>query len=361
MEPSEGNTKLFGTWIKQWKDILSQISNSIKLLGLIVLVLSTLITFVFLSTPVRDRNFAIYLYVLLGLLLIVIIGIFIDRQNERKAKKSNDGTLVLTKDNELEIQKKAVTTDQVTNQNFIDSAAGFKIYQSEKIGWQKPKRLSYKELLLKLGFVKNIQEVENMLKVARISNPLSSLFATSENIMFQYGDDIEIKFKDDSTLQKIEDYLDNLKKYLLETENKTMTADEIQAERKEQFSGGSPSTCFIFPVNLNVMVLQKKHFISKATKLNLPNLLMSIISNTGESIDQLLSYENSIICVTQSKMLNVKVNEVVENLTIYRIYKLIDAKEKIFLLQTQWCPESDSAIEVWEELKKMQDSFTIID
>jgi len=59
-------------------------------------------------------------------------------------------------------------------------------------------------------------------------------------------------------------------------------------------------------------------------------------------------------------MLNVKVNNVKGNFSIYRSYKLIETKEKLILLQIQWSPESDSAIEIWNELRSMLDSFAIV-
>lgn len=361
MDNSEINKRVFTNWLKEWKNILPQISNSIKLLGLIVLALSTLITFVFISTPSKDRNFAIYLYVLFGLLLVVIVGIFIDRQSERKAKKSNEKTFVLNEKNELEIQKNPIEVEKISSPNFFDSGCGFKVYHPEKSEWKKPERLTYKELLIKVGLAKNNEEANQMLEIARLSNPFSNLFMSSTNIMFQFGNDIEIEFINESTTQSIEDYLNKAKKYLKETEGKELSEEEIQSQRKELFNGDGSTSKIIFPINLNICVLQKKGAENSVKKLNLPNLLMATVGVTGESIEHLSASENSIICITRIKMLNVKVNGTAENFTIYRTYKFISSKEQIFILQIQWSPESDSAIEVWNELKKMQDSFTIME
>jgi len=116
----------------------------------------------------------------------------------------------------------------------------------------------------------------------------------------------------------------------------------------------------VFQVGLTIQVLEKKFAINSFEKPTLPNILRTIITATQEPIEQLSSSENSILVITKSKLLDIKINERKGDFTLFRTYKLIDTQDKIFILQIQWTPESDSAIEVWEELSKMLHSFSAI-
>jgi len=356
---SDGNQKVLTSWFKEWGTILPAVSSWLKLLALIVLVAATFVIVAMIITPNDNPNYAVYPYMLLGLLLVVILGVFVDRQNERDSRKS-EGTLRRTNDNKLVIEEKTSKNVLEKNPNFVDSKLGFKIYYAMKDNWKKPEYLEYKELLIKLGVTTDGQDGDELINLILLTNPYGNMFVQSDNIIYQYGENLEIEFLADSTTQEIEDYLKRLENFLKDNEGQQLTEEDKQEQRQKLFLGDLGITKLYFPVSLSIQILQKELAVTSMSKPNLPNLLKSLIAITREPIEQLSSFDNSIIWITRMKMLNVKVNGIKGNFTIYRTYKLIETKDKLLLLQIQWSPESDSAIEVWNELSGMLDSFALI-
>ncbi len=356
---SKENQKLLGDWVKEWKNILPQISTWLKLLALIVLVAATFIIVAMTITPSANPYYSIYPVALLFLLLVIIIGIFIDRHYERVAETRPE--VNITENNSLKIEQKPVAANDTANiQNFSDSRIGFKAYSSTKSGWKKPQFLSYKQLMMNVGIIENDDDGNALIKAILLAHPYGEMYSKSDNVVFQYGDNIKIDFLDKSSTQAIEEYLAKVQKYLKETENQELTNDETEEVRKKLFIGDSNISKLVFQVGLTVQVLEKKFAISSVAKPTLPNIFKSVIVATQEPIEQLSASENFILVITKVKLLDVNINGHEGDLTIYRTYKLLDSDDKIFILQIQWSPESDSAIEVWDELKKMIDSFTII-
>jgi len=349
--------KILGDWLKNWKDIIPTISSWLKLLALIVLVASTFIIIAMFITPRNSTYFSIYPITLVVLLVIVIIGLFIDRHDERVYTTRPEVTR--TDNNNLKIEQMPVVNKGLSyEQNFSDTRLGFKLYSSQKPNWKKVIFLNYGELLLKVGLIEDEKEGKDLIERSLVSNAYAAMFSNSENIMFQFGENIVVEFLKESSTQAGEEYLARAKKYLKETENKDLTDEMMMQERKRLFLGNMSISKITFQVGLIVQVLEKKLAITSIEKPTLPNILKSCIT---ESIEQLSSFENSLIALTKSKLLHVKVSGATGDFTIFRMYKLIDTKERIFLLQGQWSPESDSAIEVWDELKKMLDSFSVDD
>lgn len=356
---NEGNQKVLTSWFQEWSKILPAISTWLILLGLIVLVAATFIIIAMLITPKDDRNFAIYPYALLGLLLIIIIGVFFDRKNERDTKK-REGTLDITNENKVIITEKTSKNVLEKDQNFTDSRLGFKMYYPNQENWQKPQYLEYKNFIIKLGLISNDTQGDEFINTIKSNHPYGNMVVKSDNIIFQYGEDLEIEFLTDSTTQEIEDYLKRLGNYLKDKGNELPTEEDKQDLRQKLFLGNLGIDKLNFSISLTIQIMLKSLSIDSMAKPNLPNLLKALIASTQEPIDQLSTFNDSIIWITRTKMLNVKVNNVKGNFSIYRSYKLIETKEKLILLQIQWSPESDSAIEIWNELRSMLDSFAVV-
>jgi len=200
---NEGNQKVLTSWFQEWSKILPAISTWLILLGLIVLVAATFIIIAMLITPKDDRNFAIYPYALLGLLLIIIIRVFFDRKNERDTKK-REGTLDITNENKVIITEKTSKNVLEKDQNFTDSRLGFKMYYPNQENWQKPQYLEYKNFIIKLGLISNDTQGDEFINTIKSNHPYGNMVVKSDNIIFQYGKDLEIEFLTDSTTQEIE-------------------------------------------------------------------------------------------------------------------------------------------------------------
>ncbi len=350
---NEGHQKLLGNWLKEWAGIISAVSNTTKLLGLVVLVAATAIVIAMVMTPAGDRNFSIYLYVLLGLLLLTIAGIFIDRQAERKAGGQRETTVVLTDEKKLEIEERRRNMPPVPPPNFTDNRAGFSIYHPEQAGWAKPGFLSYKEYLILVGVAANEGEADQVLQRLGALFQFGNMLAHSGNVVFQYGKPIKVEVEEHSTTADIESALDRLRKYW-ESNGQAFDEQTIQEQRQAMVSGGLNGIALNFMTSLHVQVYQKT---DATPAISLPDLFMALSNSSKEPISQLTASNDSIVWVCRMRLINARVDGASSNFTVYRVYKLIERTDRFFMLQVQWSPESDSAIEVWEELKKMADSF----
>jgi len=352
--------KTLSTWLSEWKNILPEVSSWLKLLALVVLVAATCIIIAMLITPTDNRNFSVYPYTLIGLLLVVIIGIFIDQKGQRTTSRQEvEGTLAISNVNEIEIKRK---TNPVVgkNQNFTDSRLEFKVYSPEKEGWKKAQSLKWEEFLANIGYKLDNEKLDQLKQATVLNRPFGKMFIEAEIVSFQYGEAISIEFIDDSSTPEIEDYIVNYSDFLAHSGISPMPDENIKAMRKEIFQGTMDQAEFKFPISMNIHVLNKDSGLEKGIKPNLGNLLRSMLIFSYDPIEQISSFQNSIIWITRSKMLNVKVNGSEENFTIYRTYKLIEAKNNFYILQIQWSPQADPEIEVWSELQAMLDSFELM-
>jgi hypothetical protein len=364
MTDQENSTIKPGFWLsllKEAANIISSVSNTTKLLALVVLVAAAAIIIAMFAIPADDQRFSIYLYILIGLLLITLIAIFVDRQAERKTNLKRDTTLVRTTDNQIAIEeRKGTERSGAVVANFTDNRLRFKIYSPEKNGWHKPRFLSYKDYLVEVGLVANEAAADDTLAKMIALHEYGSMIAESDNVLFQYGAPILIETIPGSTNKDIEDQLTRLQKYF-SAKGTPVSDEEIEQERERLMQGGPDPFSIYFTNSVHIQVYQKAKAPHTLSMSHLSRLFVSLFSASKEPIDQLTGSDKTISWICRTRLINVKANGMVSNFTIYRIYKLIETTNHFFVAQVQWSPDADLAEAVWDELKKMADSFAVLD
>ena len=355
MEKTTDDKKVLGNWLDKFPEMIREAGKGLKsLFALIILAAVTFLVLALFRTPPSSGNYTLIILVLAVILLVVMFILFFDRKDARHVKMIT--TVEMTAGKELQMRETIVKKQNV-NQNFVDNTLGFKIYNCTDEGWQKPTSFTHKENLMRLSPALNNMAADILINQLRVSSPFGNMVASSKNVFFQFGKNIEIEFTEATTRPEIENIIAKRIQAAREFEHREPSQDEIAQFRKTIVMEGGPVK-INFGVSLNVSVLNKE--VIPGVKVNLPNLFQEILGQTRESINQLKAEDNSIICITQTSFLNVKVNGTLENFMIYRTYKMIESKDKIYILQIQWAPQSESAPEVWEELKKMMESFEMI-
>ncbi|MBI3511453.1 MAG: hypothetical protein HY064_12380 [Bacteroidetes bacterium] len=334
-----------------------------KLIALGVLVFFLLFCVGMIITPTDKSYYCVYPIGMVVIIPISIIGILIDRAGERKLKAKELGSVRLTEDNRLTIAKMDISKKERLVQNFKEERNSFILYRPAERGWKKQQYMSYAEYMIKFGMAtkENIAQLESQNKS---QHQYSRMYWESQFIIFQFGDDVVLEFTDESTMKEVEYLLDKEKKNYLKEEKREMTPDEIRQARVLLVRGESLELKLSFTIGAIVAVFDKKliEYVNDESKI-LPNFMKFVMSITIEPIDELRSFhnENSIIMITRATFIKVNVNGLLQDFNIYRAYKFIETDERIYMLQIQWSPESHYAIEVWEELRKVLDSFEIID
>jgi hypothetical protein len=245
----------------------------------------------------------------------------------------------------------------LNTKSYKDSRLGFFLELPEKLHLEKPQYTTYMGLLNKLGIGEGIKE-KDLANSILLNHPFGNMIVNSENVLFQLGEDLEINFLDQSSLEEIEEYLDRLNDNLI-ANNESPLDDAIRNEiREKRFHGTLNIRKMKFPTMLGVTVCNKKFAYDSAQKANLPNVLRSFISTPEPIEDISFSGDNSAVTWhTRVKLLNIKVFDRVSDFTIYRIYKLIETENNFYMLQLNWSPDSKSMIAVYNQMETMLNSF----
>ncbi|MDN3670500.1 hypothetical protein QWY93_14350 [Echinicola jeungdonensis] len=339
--------------------ILAEISNWLKLLGLVVLVAEGVIILAMNLTPAEHPISTWYPVFMLLFLIIIVVGIFMDRFHKRNVESSNLKLELGSRELSIQTGKKLEKQRQDVNQaDFIDNKLGFALTRPQMKYWKPPEYLNHKDYLIKTGLIQE-EHWQNIVAAAQVM-PFGKMLTESETVLFQYGESIKINFTENSTTELIDKHLERLSNFYVSHGEKPLSEEEAKKLREDLFYGQLDLSKMVFSNSFVVQVLDKNLALKSPIEPNLPNLFAAIQRTIFEPLDQLISNKASILWGSTNKIKHIKIEEEEQDITIYRMNRMLENEGNFYQLQIQWSPESKAAISIWEELKKMFETFKLI-
>lgn len=337
------------------KSLIESISNWLKLLALIVLVAEGVIVIAIQITPKDSVIYPWYPVFMLFFLLVVVVAIFVDRSGQRKIQQLQiDGQ-------KIEVDPEKV---KIRDMESIVESPGRHINSRLKFSLIKPtgkdiqeEYLSLGQLYVKMGIAssENLQPLFEQMTVM----PFGKMMANATNVVLQFGQNYELQMTGDSSTDQINKYLKHVKQAYKTEKNISLSMEELTKTRRSLMLGDSSLVKINYFNGFIMQIYDKTYAAETYIPTTLPNIFSTIQIATRESIEKIISNEESILWGTSNHIKNVEVNGTSKDFSIYRMYYLIENKDFIYQLQLQWSPQTSEAISTWEDLKKMQENFRI--
>lgn len=237
--------------------------------------------------------------------------------------------------------------------HYIDSARGFAFELPRGEGWSRP------EVLVGMAQVaasKNwtgplAQNLEQLLS----AHPLGPLYRTIEFIRIVHGSPQDIEVTEETTNELLEQIV---RAQIEEAAKRNIkpTPAEVKSLRSTLLGFDRIAISNEFAVN----VYDKSVGRSLLVKPSLPVLFVSLAPSLGLNVDHIAANDQSILSGSSLSLQRVRMKGRTLDLQFSRWYLFAESKEKYFLVEIGYSPQIDSSINVWEQLRRVLDSFRVI-
>ena len=348
--------------------ILDSVSNWIKLVALIVLVMEAILLLAMTLTPASEPIFTLYPILMLLLALAVLAALFMDRLQHRKSdiekiKATTELQRVqqTVKVDTMEISvdsEKSTTKELETGANmFTDNMLQFSFKKPAGDGWQAPKFIKYADFVRNTYFT-NLPD-DQLEELITANSPYGKLFFNAKIVSVVFGEPKAIEMDENTSTESIENYLSNMvEKYKKEG---TEVAEEEIKEARVKLNQTENISKIGFAVDFKIMAMDKNDMDTPFLDNSLPNLFLNFGSIIKEPIDSLKTDDNSLLWTTKNKLKYIHLDgEPYGSFSIYRLYRLLKNDDYIYFCSAQWSPQIEGAHFAWDSLKKSFESFKIL-
>jgi len=340
--------------------ILGAVSDWLKLLALVVLVAEAIIIIAMKFTPESNPLVRWYPLFMLLFLVVIVIGIFIDRYTQTKLTTQ---TLVLgSRTISVDPSQNVATTQEVKRYDvetmYVDNPNGFMFARPKLPKWSEPQYMNMGEVLLKGGMINSLDEWEKA-KAAGSIIPLGKMNMEAKFVLFEYDSPIKAQLTDESSNKVLEGFLNDLAD-LTEKEGDEVEPEALKEMRKQILRANGAPEEFDVQNTFFVSLLDKSLAKNSALEANLGNVFLAELKLSGEMVDSLAANQQSILWGSKQTLTNVLVNGKPGELTTYRYNQLLEGRDRFYRIGIVFSPQTDSSISVWEELQSMVKSFRVI-
>lgn len=348
--------------------ILDSVSNWLKLVALIVLVMEAILLLAMTLTPVSEPIFILYPILMFVLVLAVLVALFLDRGQHRKSDIERiRATTELQKvqqtvrvdDMEISVNTEKSTTKELEKgaNTYTDNVLQFSFSKPMGDKWQNPEFIKYADYV-RATYFSDLPD-EQLKQLITENSPYGKLFFYSKILNIQYGEMVIIEMDGESSTETVEAYLESMVEKF-KKEGAEVKEEEIKDARKK-LNQTENSSKIGFAVDIKIMALDKNIMDIPLMNNSLPNLFLNFGMFIREPIDSMNTDENSILWTTKNKLKNVTIDdEPYKNFSIYRLYRLLKNDDYIYFCSAQWSPQIEGAHFAWDSLKKSFESFKIL-
>lgn len=341
--------------------ILAAVSDWLKLLALVVLVAEGMIIVAMQLTPDTNPLKQWYPVFMLLFLIIVVVGVFIDRFTQTKL--GSELTLAVgEREISVETNKIRAATDELEQVDddlmFVDSQNGFMFRRPISPLWSEPQYLTSGELLLKMGVLENL-EGWNAAKEAAAIIPMGRMISEAKYVLFQHGDSLKVELTDE-TSNKVVDSVVERTINLIEQEGEEVDLEFVRDLRKQIILANNPPEKYKFGNTFSVSIFDKALAQNSPVEVSLGNFFLFLVKQTGQTVDGLAANERSILWGASQTLTSVLVNAKLGELTTYYLNNLVEHGSRFYQLSISFSPQTEGSIVVWEQLREVLNSFRII-
>lgn len=348
-------------------NILAAVSDWLKLLALTVLVAESVILIAMQITPQSNPIAPWYPLFMLIFLIVVVVGVFVDRRSLRKApeeltlgggehKISVDTSKLTIPSKEL-AQARKVDLDAM----FIDSQRGFMFNRPKLPLWSDPQYLGFGGMAARFGLGSK-EEWEKMKKFLSV-NPLLQMLGEASCLLLTCGEPIDVRLTDETSNTIVDNAVKNIVS-LAEKEGKPADKESIRNLRRSLVRGYSSQTGPLEQMKLQnhfmVAVLDKSLAFNSPIEPNLGTFFLTYTSSVGPYVENLVANEKSILWGFSTFLTNVLIDGELRELRTYQRNLLTESDRSMFLVTIWFSPQTSSSLDIWPELQDMVASFKVI-
>jgi len=331
-------------------NVVSQVSTWLQLLTVVVLVGEATLTYAMYQTPSNDARYILYPILMSLLLFSIIGGFFLEKILESRKKELSvpigSKTVVTTQE-----QKEPIPEAQLSrlgDSTYRDSKLGFQFELPKSAGWQPIKSVFPHEILIQKGILPK-EDVEEFLKL-RAMAPLGKMLAAGSALWLTYGQPVRAKITKETTTAAFEEILARAE------------IDEAgRAELRSQALLQMPEA-WDLQNEFSIVVTEKSLAENDIVKPTLPALLATIIlEDIKINIDNIVADDRAIVFTSSNHYKNVNILGKKSDLDTYMLIRLTESKNRIYQLQIFFSPQAGQSMHVWDDLRRMADSFRMLE
>lgn len=341
--------------------ILSEISNWLKLLGLIVLVAESVIIAAMTASPTNHPLYNWYPVFMLLFLVVIVVAIFLDRHYKRQSDEIltlavGDKQITV---NTSELKVPDTRADKTYKSNvYSDSQKGFIFESPISTGWSKPQHMDSGSMLIKLGLIPDAKAFEQARAGAAVV-PMGQMLLGGSNIIIEYGQPTYCEITDNTSNSVIDTIVVRILKLIDEQGKEKPSEDDIIKIRKGLLFPNIQIKKFPLQNRFAIHVYDKDLAVQSPISPNLGNLFVLLTKQQGGAVDKLVANEDSILWGSQQTLTNIQIESSLRELTTYTINALFENDKFLFELNVAFSPQTEAPISVWDDLKNMISSFKV--
>ncbi len=246
----------------------------------------------------------------------------------------------------------------------VENTHKFKFNCKEVSAWTVQNNLRLHEHLAQVGLGVggsdgfDYREWENTLSLTQFGR----MQCHADILLLQQGDDHELDIDYLFSTEAVEDAIRRIQKLANELEDVSELeegwAEGIRAKFKQEFHDNVKDGKVRFKNYFMVATYNKLYEEGAVIQPDIHKFFQRLIKDYQPQIEKIESTQDSIVFVSKENLYLQDTGDV-RPFTIYRIAKLLEKDENLYLVEIQWSPNFGSSVDTWKELKYMFDSFTL--
>ena len=284
------------------------------------------------------------------ILIFVFFAFFAKKYTQASLELDIKGNKLSIKTSQLQAEAEKITKLD-PQQYFIDSMRGFSFERPNRQHWSQPKLLMGLDAMFQAKNLLLTNEMREAMSTGLAMHPLGEMLKDVEVLRIISGDSMVIEVTDQTSNELIDAIIDKM-----QTSAEAPLSESDLASFRRQTIGFERIN---FSNEFTISVYDKAKMQGSPIRPSLPNFFMTLASTMGLAVDRLVADEQSILAGISLTLHQVNLNGRLGDLRIDRWMLLAENKDRFYLVEIAYSPQTTGSIQVWEELRALMDSFHV--
>jgi hypothetical protein len=189
-------------------------------------------------------------------------------------------------------------------------------------------------------------------------HPLGPMLRDVSVIKYVTGDPLNVEVTDETTSELAEEIVRNM---MIAAGASDPSDEEVRARRKRMISSLVGFERLLHHNEFAVYVYDKSKLKGVPIKHSLANFAVMMMGGMALTVDQLAADERSVLTGASFSLSNASVNGVSKDFRIDRLGLITESKDRYYMVELAFSPQSESSVKVWSELDAMLKSFVVLE
>jgi hypothetical protein len=237
---------------------------------------------------------------------------------------------------------------------------GFVLKKPVSDNWLAPELLEGAgECLEAQGGLLN-QEFKERLRLMIRAHPLGPMLRGVEAIRYTTNETLPVELTDETTNEIAEEAI----RKTIESEQileLNLGEQEIEKLKKNIRRSAVSFEETAFVNELSVYVYDKKRLLGRPVEHSLAGFSIFILGQTAPALDRLVADEHAVLAGGTVAVRRVLVNGEIGDFRAERVYMCTESKDRYYVVEIGFSPQTKNSQRVWNDLEKMLGSFAVLD